>query len=98
MIDNQAANKDYIEFGKRFLDPGKNSIVGLEEIMKLLKFILIKEGQDNSKRELLLKALLSNFILCGIIDSNGNYHPEIFVEAYTKGKMNITSFVKILFS
>lgn len=97
LIDCWASEKEYINFGKRFIDPFGNK-VRAEDVMVLLKSMLIREGEDNTKRELLLKALVSNFVLCGIVDSKGMYCAEVFEETYSKGKMNIMSFIKILFS
>jgi len=98
LIEMRADTKEFVEFGKKFIDPTGNKNVIIDDIIRIFKLALIRDDEDNSKRELLLKALLSNFVLCGIVDSEGHFHPDIFEEVYKKGKMNIQSFVKILLS
>ena len=99
LIDFRADTKEFITFGRKFIDPKGKKNVGIDDLMRIFKQALIRDEQDgNGKRELLLKALLTNFVICGVIDSNGKFHPEIFDDTYKKEKMNILSFIKILLS
>ena len=98
LIDYSASEKEYIAFSKHFIDPFETNKITADDIMRLLKSILIRDGMDNTKREVLFGALFSNFILCGIIDIKGKYQADVFEKAYSTRKMNIMSFIKILFS
>ena len=93
LIDMQATDNEYITFSKKILNPDNNNKA--EDVIKVLKVILIRENEDNSKREELLNALISSFEMCKIIDAE-KFNSEAFVNAYTKKRMNVRSLIKIM--
>lgn len=97
-IDLNAKQQEYIEFGKKFFDPEGKKDMTMEELYKLLKlaFKIEKIEEDGKKESSFLKILVSNYMLCGIIDHKGKFNPEAFEAAYEKKKINIMSLVKPL--
>lgn len=98
LLDMHATSLEYIYFGLKFLNPNESQETDIKEIIKLLRLLLIWNEEDNAKMELLIQALISNFVLCGILDDQGKFHREVFQDVYRKNKMNIMSLIKIILS
>ena len=97
-IDFKATQSEYIAFGKKFFDIDHKKAVTLASVHKILKMALVREGKSGAKGEALLKALIANFLLCGVISSEGKFNSDIFEDVYKSGKMDIMSFVQALLS
>lgn len=98
LIDLHASVVEYISFGANFIEPSKGKGTTIDDVMRLLKLLLIRDDEDNAKRELLIKALVSNFVLCEVIDGAGRFRPDVFEDVYRRNRMSIMSFIKILLS
>ncbi len=96
-LEMQANPWEYIQFGLKFMDPGQTGNTTLEEISRLLRSIITKESGD-PRGELLVRALLSNLVLCGVFDADGRFQPAVFESVFRGEKMNISNFVKVLLS
>ncbi len=101
-IDSKASLTEYVTFGAKFLETSQSPPVSgsgsdLEAVTKLLHAIAVK-GEDDKRGEMLVKALLANFVLCGVFDSKngGRFDRAQFEKVFVEGKMNISHFVKIM--
>ena len=95
MIDRTATQKQYIKLGERFLSVVFNKSENINDASNILKNLLIN-GNDLERGKVLIKALLTNFILCKIIDKKGNFNRIEYINTYTKRRMNIDNFIIIL--
>jgi len=96
-VDLKADIKEYIKFGLKFIDPMQNNSANIEETTKLIRGFSIK-SEDDQRGEVLVKALMSNFVLCGIFDEKTQkFNGKMFEKVFTEGRMSIFNFVKILF-
>jgi hypothetical protein len=75
--------------------PSSASTITISDILRILKELIL-ETNNSGQGEIILKALISNFILCGIIDDDGCFSPSIFSEVYSGRKMQIADLFAII--
>ena len=75
--------------------PNKQQVPTISELIRLFSFLL-NEDEENPNSELIIKALISNFILCGIIDDEGTFQSNAFQTIYKSSKMNIKDLLAII--
>ncbi len=72
--------------------------VSISDILRIFKLILFNKPslQGEGVAELMIKALVSNFIISGIIDNDGIFQSKSFLHIYKSGKMNIQDLFALL--
>ena len=110
VVDNLMSFEDFIKICYYFIDDAapNDEWVGLvckilcPDNYKLMVDELIKFLKDNVRSKLqsrispLLKAITSNYMLLGIIDSNGIFDPKKFKDSYLNGVLKITDLLCML--
>jgi hypothetical protein len=67
----------------------QGGITMMNDILEVMRHLVSRFQPDKEKSSLLIKAIISNFMISGIIDSNGCFKNKAFISAYGQGKLKI---------
>lgn len=98
LVDFKASQEEYINFALRFFNPTNAWKITISDIHKILKLALYKNSVDTTKPGVILKAIISNYLLCGIINEQGKFDQDIFENVHKKKKMDIMSLIQAILS
>ena len=67
----------------------QGGITMMNDILEVMRYLVSRFQPDKEKSSILIKAIISNFMISGIIDSNGTFKSKTFITAYSQGKLKI---------